>query len=105
MPRLAAKVVVLDSGNTDKKKFNTEDFRRIMNSQNFIGAVAFWRAIEGLAKPELMTRVHAEGVLHAMAESHYELTRGIAYSPQHAECFRYCGFEPVRLASLGELAC
>jgi hypothetical protein len=76
----------------------------IMNSQNFIGAVCFWRAIEGLTRPEVMTCVHAEGILRTMAESHLEKCGGVAFSPEHAECFRYCGLEPVRVAAPGELA-
>jgi hypothetical protein len=74
-----------------------------MRSANLVGAFAFWRNLEGLAQPEERTRFHAQGVLHALAESHFRDCGGVAFREQHAEAFRYCGFEPVRIAAPGKL--
>jgi hypothetical protein len=74
---------------------------RIMH-RNVVGAFAFWTQFERLAEPEAKTLEHAQGILHAMAESQFRNCRGIAFSPQDAEIFRRFGFEPLRTMEPGE---
>lgn len=59
---------------------------------------------ELLARPEERTRMHAQGVLRALAESQFQDYGGVPVSPQHAEAPRYCGLEPTRIATQGEQA-
>jgi hypothetical protein len=77
------------------KCFTKEEFFRIQRSSNFIGAVAFWRALEKLASPEPRTCFHAIGVLRELTELRFDECLGVAYSPQEAECLRYCGLTPT----------
>jgi len=53
------------------KTFSAAEFRRVMRSANFIGAVTFWRALEHLADPEPRTRLHAMGVLAELARGSF----------------------------------
>jgi hypothetical protein len=68
-----------------------------------VGAVAFWRALERLAAPDPNTRLHARGVLRELAERAFDDCLGVAFSPQEAECFRYCGLIPAGVRSPGAL--
>ena len=99
----AAKIRVIETEELTKT-LTSEDFLRVMRSANFVGAYAYWRQLERVARPEESTCLHARGILRAMAELHFRDCRGVAFSEQHAEAFRYCGFEPVRCALPGELA-
>jgi hypothetical protein len=76
-----------------------------MGSSNFVGAVAFWRALEHLADPEPQTRLHAMILLAELARGSFAACGGMAYSPQQAECLEYCGLTPIgirRPGSVGE---
>ena len=100
--RHATKVTVIKEEDS-VKTFTREEFLRVMRSGHFVGSYSFWRSLERLAQPEERTRTHAHGVLHAMAESHFVDCKAVAFSEQHAEASRYCGFQPVRIATPGEL--
>ena len=52
--RLARNVTVAEDSQT--KQFTAEEFRKVMNSCHFVGAVAFWHSLEGLAQPDPQTR-------------------------------------------------
>ena len=100
--RRAAEVTVIES-EKPAKTFTPEEFLRVMRSANLVGAFGFWRSLEQVAQPDERTRVHARGVLRALAELHFRDCNGVAYSPQHAEAFRYCGFEPIGVRAPGSL--
>jgi hypothetical protein len=74
-----------------------------MRSCNFVGACAFWRALDRLAHPEPLTRFHAIGVLQEFARKAFDKCHGVAYSPQEAECFEFCGLTPLGILSTGSL--
>jgi len=73
-----------------------------MGWASFVGAVAFWRDLERLADPELRTQLRAMGILTEIARISFAACGGMAYSPQQAECFEYCGLTPqgVRVQDL-----
>ena len=96
--RLATKVRVT-CPEEPAKTFTAEEFRRVMRSANLVGAFAFWCALESLAESDERTRFHARGVLRAMAESQFINCKGVAFSEQHAEAFRYCGLVPLAVHS------
>jgi hypothetical protein len=98
--RLASSVAV-SGGEQATKSFSASEFRRVMQSANFIGAVAFWRTLEPLADPELRTRLQAMGVLAELARSSFAAWGGMAYSPQESESFEYCGLTPRGVRSPG----
>lgn len=77
------------------------EFRQVMRASNFIGAVAFWRALERLTQPEPQTRLDAMQILRDLARQAFEDCGRIAFSPQEAECFEYCGLKPLGLRSPG----
>jgi hypothetical protein len=58
--RLAATVTIDDGAQT--RRFAAEEFRAVMRSCNFMGGVAFWRALEKLAALQPRTRTHARGL-------------------------------------------
>jgi hypothetical protein len=62
------------------KSFTQEDFLRIMRSANLTGAFAFFRQLERMTQVEETTRMHAQGILRAMAESLFRDCRGIAFN-------------------------
>jgi hypothetical protein len=95
--RIASSVTTAQDGQT--KQFSAEEFRKVMNSSHFVGAVAFWRSLESLAQPEPQTRLHAMGVLRELARKSFDDCLGLAYSPQQAECLAY--WASSRLASAG----
>jgi hypothetical protein len=102
--RLASSLAVSD-GEQATKAFSTTEFREVMRTSSFIGAVTFWRALEHLADPEPRTRLRAMGFLAELARSSFAACGGIAYSPQQAECFEYCGLKPIGIrvpGSVGE---
>jgi hypothetical protein len=86
------------------KQFTEGEFYQIMRSNNFIGAVAFWRALERLAGPESQTCCHAMGILRELAGRAFDYCQGWAFSPQQAECLRYCGVKPVGVRPPGSAA-
>jgi hypothetical protein len=90
-------------GHCTTKQFTAEEFGKVLRSTYFIGACAFWRAIERLASPEWQTNSHAHGVLRELAMRVYEDCQGIALSPEEAECFRYCGLTPRGVRPSGAL--
>ena len=59
--RMASAVVIADGA--DAKSFTADEFRRLMRSSFFVGAVSFWRMLKQLTTPERITRLHANGVL------------------------------------------
>jgi len=67
---------------------------KVMHCANLVGAFAFWRALERLAKPEALICFHARGVLMELARKSFEECRGVALSPQRSEALRYCGLAP-----------
>jgi hypothetical protein len=73
-------------------RLTKEELCRILRASGFVGAVAFWRPLEQLAPPELAER--AKGTLHVIARFTYEECEGMAYSPEQAESFEYCGLNP-----------
>ena len=62
------------------KQFSAEEFGKVLRSANFIGACAFFRAIERLASPGWHTNFQAHGVLREFAMRVYEDCQGIALS-------------------------
>jgi tRNA-splicing ligase RtcB len=54
----------------------------------------------GLSDSEVRPRLRE--LIDQIAESAFRDCGGVALSPQHAEAFRYCGFEPIRVAAPGE---
>jgi hypothetical protein len=85
------------------RSFSAAEFVRIMHCESLVGALAFWRALQRLAKPDGLVCFHARGILTEWARRSLEECRGLALSPQHGEALRYCGLEPVRVAAPGEL--
>jgi hypothetical protein len=83
------------------KTFTAAEFRQVMNCASFIGAVKFWRLLDGLAHPESRTRLHAIGLLAELARTSFAACGGMAFSPQQAECFEYCGLTPRGVRSPG----
>jgi hypothetical protein len=79
----------------DSKLVSAAEFCQVAQAFNFIGAVAFWRQLERLAKPERQTTIHAMGVLREIAKRAFVDCDGLAFSPQQAECFRYCALTPL----------
>jgi hypothetical protein len=100
--RKASTITVAEDGQT--KQFTAAEFGKVMNASHFVGAVAFWRALERLANPDPHTRFHAMGVLQELARMAFADCGGVAVSPQEAECFAYCGYRSVEIRSPGELA-
>jgi hypothetical protein len=100
--KLASQVAVDDGVGT--KSFSADEFRKIMRSNFFVGATEFWRQLERIAGPETLTRIHAMGVLKELAESSFADCGGRPYSPQQADCLRYCGFEPIAVRPPGATA-
>lgn len=92
--RRASKVVVSDDSDSGSKRFSAAEFRNVMRSANFLGAVAFWRGLEKY-HPDSVTALHAMNILRILAESRVKDCHGLAYSPQEAECLEYCGLKPV----------
>jgi hypothetical protein len=86
----------------DTESFTRERFARAMRCGNLVAAFAFWRHVERMADPDTRTRLHARGLLRAMAMQQFRECQGVALSAQHAEAFRYCGLEPIRIAPPGE---
>jgi hypothetical protein len=86
----------LDASGIDRttKQFTAEEFAKVLRRSNFVGAVVFWRALERLAAPDPHTRLHAMGLLRELAGRAFDDCLGFAFSPQEAECFRYCGLMP-----------
>jgi hypothetical protein len=94
----------LDASGIDRTAKDTaEEFRKVLRSSNFVGAVVFWRALERLAAPDSHTRLHAMGVLRQLAERAFYDCLGVAFSLQEAECFRYCGLTPAGVRTPGSL--
>jgi hypothetical protein len=89
---------------SESKQFTAESFHRIQRASSFIGAVAFWRMVENLDRPTESTRLHARGLLSEFAKRAFEDCRGRAFSPQHAECFLFCGFTPIGVHEPGSAA-
>jgi hypothetical protein len=50
--RFATHVIVSAPADGTTKRFTEDEFRRVMRSSNFVGAVAFWQHLEHLADPE-----------------------------------------------------
>jgi hypothetical protein len=77
------------------RTFSTAEFLAVMRSANFVGAFAFWRALDRLAEPEVLVCFHARGVLTELARRSFQDCGGTALSEQHAEALRHFGFEPT----------
>jgi hypothetical protein len=88
------------------KTLTARQLHSIMAASNLVALVEFWQSLKRLGTPDdRATSLHAEGILREMAEFSYADTRGIAFSPHHAEALRYCGLEPIRIAAPGECIC
>jgi hypothetical protein len=92
---------VSDPSDETTKRLTEDEFRRVMRSANFVGAVAFWQHLERLADPESRTCLHTLGVLTEIGRRAFDDCGGYAYSPQQRECFEYLGFEPLGIRSPG----
>jgi hypothetical protein len=68
-----------------------------------MGAVSFWRQLERLADSDSPTRAHAMCLLRELAKRAFADCDGLAFSPQEAECFRYCGLAPLGVRVPGTL--
>jgi hypothetical protein len=91
---ITASSLAVSQGEQGTKTFSATEFREVMRTSSFIGAVTFWRALERLADPESRTRLLAMALLAELARSSFAACEGMAYSPQQAECFEYCGLTP-----------
>jgi hypothetical protein len=101
--RLATRKVIRSDADQAIRSFTAEQFARILRAQAFIASVAFWRDLDRLAQPDAETRFHAMLILREIAERAYEDCGGHAFSPQEAECFRYCGLTPAGVRSAGSV--
>jgi hypothetical protein len=72
----------LDASDIDctTKHFTAEEFGKVLRSSNFVGAVAFWRALERLAPPDPPIRLNAIGVLRELAKHAFDECLGFAFS-------------------------
>jgi len=99
--RLASSIEIGAEDATSTKRFAAAELRSVMRSANLVGMVSFWKALEQLGNPEARVRIHALGVLRELARASFADCGGRAYSLQHAEVLRYCGFKPVGIRSPG----
>jgi hypothetical protein len=75
-----------------EQQLTREEFCRMLRASGFIAIVAFWRPLERLAPHEFAER--AKATLSAIASFTYEECGGVAFSPEEAESFEYCGLKP-----------
>jgi hypothetical protein len=99
----ACRVVDSEIDDQPTRSYTVEEFSQIQRAQSLIGSVMFWRTLDRLAHPEAETRSHAMFVLRELAELAFADCGGHAFSPQEAECFRYCGMKPAGVRSAGSV--
>jgi hypothetical protein len=92
---------IADIVSPEEELFSAAEFCQLMQAYNFMGAVAFWRQSERLARPEKRTCLHAMRLLCELARRAFEDCQGLAFSPQQAERFEYCGLTPIGIRSPG----